>query len=121
MIISRNTRFRCGLGIAVLAAVCTTSLLPAPSLAAPAVTASGAADVMRDTGRARLIEVGYRRHKHRYYRRHRDAVAVDAPTTRVYSRRGHVEVDAPFTHVRRTRDGVRVRAPFVDLWLPYYR
>lgn len=59
----------------------------------------------------------WRRHKrHRHH--HRD-VLVEAPFTRVETRRHRrVAVDAPFTSVRVHRRGVWVRAPFVDIYVP---
>lgn len=53
------------------------------------------------------------RHNH-----HRHVAVVDAPFSRVETRRyARVAVDAPFASVRIGR-GVHVRAPFVNLWVP---
>lgn len=83
---------------------------PAPAAAMQAGALSGASNAIQTVSEYRRDRIVKRRHA-------RD-VEVDAPTTYVRSRRGHVIVDAPFAHVERSRAGVHVRAPFVDLWVP---
>ncbi|MGD9785217.1 MAG: hypothetical protein AB7E80_05645 [Hyphomicrobiaceae bacterium] len=103
------------------AAACGAALLTA----AAAIPAANAHPVVGAAPAGAQTAVHLAGHRYsegrRYYRRRGDTVAVDAPTTRVWTRRGHVEVEAPFTYVRRDHSGVRVRAPFVDLWVPYHR
>ena len=105
---------------ALAAAALLIPLLPKPAVATGLTAWPGAARPALASDDASLIKVG---HRHRRYHRHHrgEDVEVDAPTTYVRTRRGHVVVEAPFTSVRRSHRGVHVRAPFVDIWVPRHR
>lgn len=96
----------------------TIMCVPAPVTAGPAPAAAMQTSALSSASNAAIQTISERRRHRIVKRRHARDVEVDAPTTYVRSRRGHVIVDAPFAHVERSRAGVHVRAPFVDLWVP---
>ena len=97
-----------------LAALALTAGAVSISLPAEAGPLSAARGPSAESA-VQLVRDGYWRRRHRDYY---DDTYVEAPFTRVETRRRRVAVDAPFASVRTGRRGTWVRAPFVDLFVP---